>query len=66
MEVLIVTGAIASIAQLIEIAGKIGSKLVELIEEIKDVPEELPRQQLTLQSIRAKLQLLNQMKPLFR
>lgn len=58
MEVLAIAGGIASIAQLLEIAGKICGTLITLVEKLQNVPEELRRQLLTLRAIRARLQLL--------
>jgi hypothetical protein len=58
MEVLAIVGAIASIGQLIGIAGNISGALIELVEKLQNAPEELRRQQLTLRTIQAKLQLL--------
>ena len=58
MELLAVTGGIASIAQLLEIAGKLSGALLKLVDKLQNVPEELRRQQLTVRAIRARLQFL--------
>ena len=51
MEVLAIAGGVASIASLIEISARTGSILIKLVEEIRDVPEELRRHRLTVRSI---------------
>jgi hypothetical protein len=58
MEVLAITGGIASIAQLIEIAVKTSRAVVDMIDKLQHVPDEVQKYQLTLRSVRSKLQLL--------
>lgn len=58
MEFLAVTGAIASIAQLIDVACRLSGTVTELIDKVQYVPEQLRRQQVSLRSIHLKLQSL--------
>ena len=58
MEALTIIGAVASAAQLIEIIHKLTGGIINLIDSIQEFPEEIRRSKLTLQSLKAKLDIL--------
>lgn len=58
MEALVIVGAIASVAQLVEIIHVLASSMLDFISRVREFPDEIRRLTLTLQSIRAKLEIL--------
>ena len=58
MEALTIIGAIASVAQLVELIHKLTGGIIALIDHVQEYPDEIRRLKLTLQSLRAKLNLL--------